>query len=48
MIKRPSRGWQRKVTEQEAAVAAVTLPRNEAYATELCRSDVTIDRRPRR
>ena len=32
MIERPSLRWRRKTEEQEAAVAAGTLPREKAYA----------------
>lgn len=34
MIERPSQRWQRVVGEQAAAVAAGTLPREEAHAAE--------------
>ncbi|MEV4512985.1 hypothetical protein AB0K00_28925 [Dactylosporangium sp. NPDC049525] len=34
MIERPSQRWQRVVAEEEAAVAAGTLPREEAHAGE--------------
>jgi hypothetical protein len=32
MIERPSQRWQRRVADQEAAVAAGTMPRDQAYA----------------
>jgi hypothetical protein len=41
MIERPSQKWQRKVAEQEAAVAAGTLPRDQAYAAQLWPADAT-------
>ena len=41
MIERPSQKWQRKVAEQEAAVAAGTLPRDQAYAAELWPAEAT-------
>ncbi|GAA3941285.1 hypothetical protein Aau02nite_43860 [Amorphoplanes auranticolor] len=41
MIFRPSQTWQRRVAEQEAAVAAGTLPRDQAYAAELWPAEAT-------
>jgi len=41
MIERPSQQWQRRVADQEAAVAAGTLPRDQAYAADLWPADVT-------
>ena len=41
MIERPSQTWQRRVAEQEAAVVAGTLPRDQAYAAELWPAEAT-------
>ncbi|GAA3349143.1 hypothetical protein GCM10020358_70210 [Amorphoplanes nipponensis] len=41
MISRPSQRWQRSVAEQEAAVAAGTLPRDQAYAAQLWPAEAT-------
>src|SRR5690349_4335949 len=41
MIERPSQRWQRRVADQEAAVAAGTLPRDQAYAAQLWPADAT-------
>jgi hypothetical protein len=41
MIERPSQKWQRRVADQEAAVAAGTLPRDQAYAAQLWPADAT-------
>ena len=41
MIERPSQVWQRRVAEQQVAVAAGTLPRDQAYAAELWPADAT-------
>jgi len=41
MIERPSQKWQHRVADQEAAVAAGTLPRDQAYAAELWPADAT-------
>ncbi|WP_433726419.1 hypothetical protein ACQP2Y_09375 [Actinoplanes sp. CA-051413] len=41
MIDRPSQTWQRRVAEQEAAVAAGKLPQDQAYAAELWPAEAT-------
>lgn len=41
MIERPSQKWQRRVAEQETAVAAGTLAADQAYAAQLWPTDAT-------
>ena len=41
MIERPTVTWRRQIAEQEAQVAAGTLPRAKAYAAELWPPDFT-------
>ena len=43
MIERPSQRWRREVAQQEAAVAAGSLPPEEAYAARVWPADFIAD-----